>query len=242
MIEVLRECGRSPACCPRSINSPGTAVSRHHGRGSTPASHFALPVRFACLTLGLTPEAVSALCERINAPGGCRDLAGLGSRERARSRARAPWGRNPAPRAPGAHGRLSAPRPPRELMRSANATSARRTCAHRSPRPHPHGTCRRPSPSMRRHRPASIPEAVPPPSTRPVRLASLPPIGILIDPANEKAPVAAGAFLKLCCAPSRAGLLALRSLADRGFGPWRPTARSRRSARRSSRRCRRAAC
>jgi len=44
---------------------------------------FALPVRFACLTLGLAPEAVMALCERINAPGECRDLAGLASRERA---------------------------------------------------------------------------------------------------------------------------------------------------------------
>ena len=44
---------------------------------------FGLAVRFACLTLGLSPEAVASLCERINAPGECRELAGLAARERA---------------------------------------------------------------------------------------------------------------------------------------------------------------
>ena len=47
------------------------------------AAAFATPVRFAALTIGLTPEAVRHLCERVNAPGECRDLAELAARERA---------------------------------------------------------------------------------------------------------------------------------------------------------------
>ncbi len=44
---------------------------------------FPVPVRFAALTIGLAPEAVRHLCERVNAPGECRDLAELAARERA---------------------------------------------------------------------------------------------------------------------------------------------------------------
>jgi tRNA nucleotidyltransferase (CCA-adding enzyme) len=47
------------------------------------AAAFATPVRFAALTIGLAPEAVRHLCERVNAPGECRDLAELAARERA---------------------------------------------------------------------------------------------------------------------------------------------------------------
>lgn len=44
---------------------------------------FGVPVRFAALTTGLSPEAATKLCERVNAPGECRDLAVLAARERA---------------------------------------------------------------------------------------------------------------------------------------------------------------
>jgi len=47
------------------------------------ATAFTTPVRFAVLTVGLSPEAVRHLCERVNAPGECRDLAELAARERA---------------------------------------------------------------------------------------------------------------------------------------------------------------
>ena len=47
------------------------------------ATAFSTPVRFAALTVGLAPEAVRHLCERVNAPGECRDLAELAARERA---------------------------------------------------------------------------------------------------------------------------------------------------------------
>jgi tRNA nucleotidyltransferase (CCA-adding enzyme) len=47
------------------------------------AAAFSTPVRFAALTTGLSPEAVRRLCERVNAPGECRDLAELAARERA---------------------------------------------------------------------------------------------------------------------------------------------------------------
>jgi tRNA nucleotidyltransferase (CCA-adding enzyme) len=83
MIEVLHECAALARVLPE--------VERHAGdRGLATVTArleasvaFGLAVRFACLTLGLAPEAVQALCERINAPGECRDLAGLASRERA---------------------------------------------------------------------------------------------------------------------------------------------------------------
>ena len=47
------------------------------------ATAYATPVRFAALTVGLPPQAVRHLCERVNAPGECRDLAELTARERA---------------------------------------------------------------------------------------------------------------------------------------------------------------
>jgi len=83
MIEVLRECGALARVLPE-IDALGTGDGAALLAARLEASTaFALPVRFACLTIGLPQEAVLALCERINAPGECRDLAGLAARERA---------------------------------------------------------------------------------------------------------------------------------------------------------------
>ncbi|MBL0142849.1 MAG: multifunctional CCA tRNA nucleotidyl transferase/2'3'-cyclic phosphodiesterase/2'nucleotidase/phosphatase [Betaproteobacteria bacterium] len=83
MIEVLRECGALARVLPEVdvlARGDGAALLAVRLEASTA---FDLPVRLACLTLGLAPEAVAALCERINIPGECRDLAGLVARERA---------------------------------------------------------------------------------------------------------------------------------------------------------------
>lgn len=83
MVAVLRDCGALARVLPEVdalAAADGGALLGARLRAST---SFPLPVRFACLTLGLAPEAVAALCERVNAPGECRDLAGLAARERA---------------------------------------------------------------------------------------------------------------------------------------------------------------
>ena len=83
MIEVLRECGALSRVLPE-VEALAAQDGAHHLPARLQASTaFALPVRFACLTVGLAPEAVTKLCERINAPGECRDLAVLAARERA---------------------------------------------------------------------------------------------------------------------------------------------------------------
>jgi tRNA nucleotidyltransferase (CCA-adding enzyme) len=83
MIAVLRDCGALARVLPEveamaARDDPALLAAR---LGASTA--FNLPVRFACLAVGLAPEAVGAMCERINAPGECRDLAALASRERA---------------------------------------------------------------------------------------------------------------------------------------------------------------
>ena len=82
MVAVLRECGALARVLPEveehAAGDGAALLSSRLGAGTA----FGLPVRFACLTLGLAPEAVARLCERINAPGECRDLAGLAARER----------------------------------------------------------------------------------------------------------------------------------------------------------------
>ncbi len=83
MIEVLRDCGALARVLPEVDQLAGNGGLAGILARLDAGSAFTLPVRFACLTLGLVPEAVTALCERINAPGECRDLAGLASRERA---------------------------------------------------------------------------------------------------------------------------------------------------------------
>jgi tRNA nucleotidyltransferase (CCA-adding enzyme) len=83
MVAVLRECGAFARVLPEveaQAAGDGGALLAARLEACTESG---LPVRFACLTLGLAPEAVASLCERINAPGECRDLAGLAARERA---------------------------------------------------------------------------------------------------------------------------------------------------------------
>jgi tRNA nucleotidyltransferase (CCA-adding enzyme) len=82
MLEVLRDCGALARVLPEVDQLAGSGVAGITARLEASVA-FTLPVRFACLTLGLAPEAVASLCERINAPGECRDLAALASRERA---------------------------------------------------------------------------------------------------------------------------------------------------------------
>ena len=83
MVAVLRECGALARVLPEvEEQAAGDGAALLAARLQA-ATAFGLPVRFACLTLGLAPEAVARLCERINAPGECRDLAGLAARERA---------------------------------------------------------------------------------------------------------------------------------------------------------------
>jgi tRNA nucleotidyltransferase (CCA-adding enzyme) len=83
MIEVLGECGALARVLPEIdslvTETGGTLLRARLEACSAPA----LPIRFACLTLGLAAQAVAALCERINAPGECRDLAGMAARDRA---------------------------------------------------------------------------------------------------------------------------------------------------------------
>jgi tRNA nucleotidyltransferase (CCA-adding enzyme) len=83
MVAVLRECGALARVLPEveaQAAGDGGALLAARLEACTASG---LPLRFACLTLGLAPEAVASLCERINAPGECRDLAGLAARERA---------------------------------------------------------------------------------------------------------------------------------------------------------------
>ena len=83
MIAVLRECGALARTLPevdsQSARDDGALLAARLAASTA----YGLPVRFACLTGGLAPGSVAALCERINAPGECRDLAGLAARERA---------------------------------------------------------------------------------------------------------------------------------------------------------------
>jgi tRNA nucleotidyltransferase (CCA-adding enzyme) len=84
LVEVLRECGALARVLPevdRLLADPADGARVLARLAAVQEAE--LPVRFALLTLGLDPEAVATLCERINAPGECRDLAGLAARERA---------------------------------------------------------------------------------------------------------------------------------------------------------------
>jgi tRNA nucleotidyltransferase (CCA-adding enzyme) len=83
MVAVLRDCGALARVLPEVDALAAADDAALLAARLRASSGFALPVRFASLTLGLAPEAVAALCERVNAPGECRDLAGLAARERA---------------------------------------------------------------------------------------------------------------------------------------------------------------
>jgi tRNA nucleotidyltransferase (CCA-adding enzyme) len=83
MLDVLHDCGALAHVLPEIDGiASGDSAALHRARLQA-ATPFALAVRFAILTLGLSATAVASLCERINAPGECRDLAGLAARERA---------------------------------------------------------------------------------------------------------------------------------------------------------------
>jgi tRNA nucleotidyltransferase (CCA-adding enzyme) len=83
MIGVLRDCGALARVLPEVDALAGSDAGALLAARLEASTAFSLPVRFACLTLGLAPAAVASLCERINAPGECRELAGLAARERA---------------------------------------------------------------------------------------------------------------------------------------------------------------
>ena len=86
MVAVLVECGAFARILPELDR----AMARHPGaleRTATRIDHAAglgaaLPVRYAALLLDATSEEVVALSARVNAPGDCRDLAVLATRER----------------------------------------------------------------------------------------------------------------------------------------------------------------
>ncbi|MBX6391875.1 MAG: multifunctional CCA tRNA nucleotidyl transferase/2'3'-cyclic phosphodiesterase/2'nucleotidase/phosphatase [Burkholderiales bacterium] len=78
MFTVLDECGALTRVLPewqaldaaRALAALNEAADRRA----------ALPVRYAALWAGATPETVEAACERLRAPGDCRDLAILAAR------------------------------------------------------------------------------------------------------------------------------------------------------------------
>jgi tRNA nucleotidyltransferase (CCA-adding enzyme) len=81
MLAVLEESGALARVLPEVHQTrPLERLARRLDRAATLDA--ALPARYAALLLDLTPEAVSALSARINAPGECRDLALLATRER----------------------------------------------------------------------------------------------------------------------------------------------------------------
>lgn len=82
MVEVLRESGALARILPEIDALAGESARPLADRLEAATAH-SLAVRFACLTLGLASDEVVRLCERINAPGECRDLAILAARERA---------------------------------------------------------------------------------------------------------------------------------------------------------------
>ena len=85
MIAVLRECAALSRALPeldRTFDRPDVPdrltarIDRAASRG------YSLPVRYALLVLDLEPAGAEALGERINAPGDCRSLAQLATRDR----------------------------------------------------------------------------------------------------------------------------------------------------------------
>jgi tRNA nucleotidyltransferase (CCA-adding enzyme) len=85
MLAVLRECGALARVLPeldRSYQRPDVPEHLAHRLDEAASRGFALPVRFALLTLDLPVEDIASLCARVNAPNDCRELARLASCER----------------------------------------------------------------------------------------------------------------------------------------------------------------
>jgi tRNA nucleotidyltransferase (CCA-adding enzyme) len=83
MLAVLRDCGALERVLPEIDATVSVQGQGHVAARLRAAAAPGLAVRFALLTVGLEVPAVTALCERLNAPGECRDLATLAARERA---------------------------------------------------------------------------------------------------------------------------------------------------------------
>ncbi|HRE15297.1 MAG TPA: multifunctional CCA tRNA nucleotidyl transferase/2'3'-cyclic phosphodiesterase/2'nucleotidase/phosphatase, partial [Usitatibacteraceae bacterium] len=72
-VSTLAECGALPRVLPEiaSLSVDGSLALPLARLDASVA--FGVPVRFAALATGLSPEAATKLCERVNAPGECRD-------------------------------------------------------------------------------------------------------------------------------------------------------------------------
>src|SRR5258708_2863648 len=85
MIAVLRECGALARILPeldRSFSHPDAPERLAARLDRAAARGYSLAVRFALLALDLRLEDTAALCERVNAPNDCRELARLAICER----------------------------------------------------------------------------------------------------------------------------------------------------------------
>lgn len=82
MFVVLRGCGALARVLPQidALYDEGRAEEALHALDAAAEQDASLDVRFAALTRVLEPEAVEALCAKIKAPAGCRDLAMLAAR------------------------------------------------------------------------------------------------------------------------------------------------------------------
>ncbi len=82
MFAILRECGALARVLPQLdvLYDEGRAEEALAALDAAAAGGGALEVRFAALLRALEPEAVDALCARLRAPAGCRDLALLAAR------------------------------------------------------------------------------------------------------------------------------------------------------------------
>jgi len=82
MFAILRDCGALARVLPQldSLYDEGRADEAMAALDAAAAATLSLDVRFAALLRALEPEAVDALCTRLRAPAGCRDLALLAAR------------------------------------------------------------------------------------------------------------------------------------------------------------------
>ena len=85
MLAVLRDCGALERILPeldRAYDRPEVPEHLAHRLDEAASRGYALPVRFALLTLDLAVEDIASLSARVNAPNDCRELARLASCER----------------------------------------------------------------------------------------------------------------------------------------------------------------
>src|SRR5207245_2725850 len=85
MLAVLRECGALARVLPEldaSFDDPQVPERLARRLQLAAERRYAIAVRFASLVLDLQADAAAKLCERVNAPGDCRELARLAILER----------------------------------------------------------------------------------------------------------------------------------------------------------------